>query len=70
MCPGLVDTPILGPGGGQRMRDMGFAVLDPAEVAEAHAALLLGDDSGAVCTVQHGLGLRRHELVAVEGYQG
>lgn len=70
VCPGLVDTPILGPGGGQRMRDMGFAVLDPAEVAEAHAALLLGDDTGAVCTVQHGLGVRRHELVAVEGYQG
>jgi 3alpha(or 20beta)-hydroxysteroid dehydrogenase len=70
VCPGLVDTPILGPGGGQRMRDMGFAVLDPDEVAAAHATLLLGDDSGAVVTVQHGLGVRRHELVAVEGYQG
>ncbi len=70
VCPGLVDTPILGPGGGQRMRDMGFAVLDPAEVAEAHADVLLGDGTGAAYTVQHGLGLRRHEFTAVEGYQG
>ena len=70
VCPGLVDTPILGPGGGQRMRDMGFAVLDPAEVAEAHAAVLLGDATGTAYTVQHGLGLRVHEFTAVEGYQG
>jgi NAD(P)-dependent dehydrogenase (short-subunit alcohol dehydrogenase family) len=70
VCPGLVDTPILGPGGGQRMRDMGFAVLDPAEVAEAHAAVLLGDATGAAYTVQHGLGLRVHEFTSVEGYQG
>jgi len=70
VCPGLADTPILGPGGGQRMRDMGFAVLDPAEVAQAHASVLLGDDTGAAYTVQHGLGLRRHEFTAVDGYQG
>ena len=70
VCPGLVDTPILGPGGGQRMRDMGFAVLDPAEVAAAHADVLLGDATGAAYTVQHGLGLRRHEFTTVDGYQG
>ena len=70
ICPGLVDTPILGPGGGQRMRDMGLAVLDPAEVAEAHASVLLGDGTGQAYTVQHGLGVRRHEFTTVEGYQG
>jgi NAD(P)-dependent dehydrogenase (short-subunit alcohol dehydrogenase family) len=70
LCPGLVDTPILGPGGGQRMRDMGLSVLDPAEVAEGHAALLLGSDTGQAYTIQHGLGLRRHEFTSVEGYQG
>lgn len=70
VCPGLVDTPILGPGGGDRMRAMGLAVLDPAEVAEAHAGVLLGTGTGEVWTVQAGREVRVHEFVTVEGYQG
>jgi NAD(P)-dependent dehydrogenase (short-subunit alcohol dehydrogenase family) len=70
LCPGLVDTPILGPGGGQRMRDFGLAVLDPAEVAEAHAGLLLGEGTGESWTVQSGRPVARHEFTTVEGYQG
>ncbi|MFN8167631.1 MAG: SDR family NAD(P)-dependent oxidoreductase [Candidatus Nanopelagicales bacterium] len=70
VCPGLVDTPILGPGGGDRMRAMGLAVLDPGDVAQAHADLLAGDASGEVVTVQHGRGVLRHEPAEVAGYQG
>ena len=70
VCPGLVDTPILGPGGGDRMRAMGLAVLHPDEVAHAHLSLLAGEGTGDVVTVQHGRGLHRHDLPGVEGYQG
>lgn len=70
VCPGLVDTPILGPGGGDRMRAMGLAVLDPSEVAEAHAGVLLGSGTGEVWTVQSGRGVHAHEFATVEGYQG
>lgn len=70
ICPGLVDTPILGPGGGQRMRDFGLLVLDPGEVAEAHALALLSPDTGQTYTVQAGREVARHDFPSVEGYQG
>lgn len=70
VCPGLVDTPILGPGGGDRMRAMGLAVLDPREVAQAHADLLAGSTTGEVVTVQHGRGVLPHAPAQVVGYQG
>ena len=70
VCPGLVDTPILGPGGGDRMRAMGLAVLDPAEVAEAHAEVLRSPLTGAAFTVQAGRPVAAFEFAPVPGYQG
>ena len=69
VCPGLVDTPILGPGGGDMMRGMGMKVLDPEEVAEAHhrALTTLGDQLGNTCRL-----LRNDQyprLVAPPGFQ-
>jgi 3alpha(or 20beta)-hydroxysteroid dehydrogenase len=70
ICPGLVDTPVLGPGGGDRMRAMGFAVLDPAEVATAHAEVLCASTTGVAYTVQAGRALSAFEFSPVPGYQG
>jgi NAD(P)-dependent dehydrogenase (short-subunit alcohol dehydrogenase family) len=70
VCPGLVDTPVLGPGGGDRMRAMGFAVLDPAEVASAHADVLCAPTTGTAYTVQAGRPLTAFEFAPVPGYQG
>jgi NAD(P)-dependent dehydrogenase (short-subunit alcohol dehydrogenase family) len=70
VCPGLVDTPILGPGGGDRMRQMGLKVLDAAEVAEAHAHALLYDGTGTIFTIQAQLGLGEHTFNPPAGYPG
>ncbi len=70
LCPGLVDTPILGPGGADRMRNMGLKVLDADAVAEAHAHSLLSERSGSVFTIQAELGLAEHEFKDPAGYQG
>jgi NAD(P)-dependent dehydrogenase (short-subunit alcohol dehydrogenase family) len=70
VCPGLVDTPILGPGGGDMMRGMGLRVLDPVEVAHAHLDLLAGDESGRIVTVQAERPVADHRFATPEGYQG
>jgi NAD(P)-dependent dehydrogenase (short-subunit alcohol dehydrogenase family) len=70
VCPGLVDTPILGPGGGDRMREMGLQVLDAADVAAAHLDLLASEGTGRVLTVQSGRTPAEHRFANVDGYQG
>jgi 3alpha(or 20beta)-hydroxysteroid dehydrogenase len=70
VCPGLVDTPILGPGGGDMMRQMGMKVLDASEVAAAHATSLLHDETGTIFTVQAGVPVGIHVFDPIAGYQG
>jgi NAD(P)-dependent dehydrogenase (short-subunit alcohol dehydrogenase family) len=70
VCPGLVDTPILGPGGGDLMRSMGMNMLDADEVAQVHADVLAGDTTGEVLIVQAGRVPSAHTFAGVEGYQG
>jgi NAD(P)-dependent dehydrogenase (short-subunit alcohol dehydrogenase family) len=70
VCPGLVDTPILGPGGGDMMRKMGLKVLDPAEVARAHVDVLDSTTTGDIITVQAGSSVAVHTFNPVVGYQG
>jgi NAD(P)-dependent dehydrogenase (short-subunit alcohol dehydrogenase family) len=70
VCPGLVDTPILGPGGGDMMRGMGLRVLDPIEVAHAHLDLLAGAATGRIVTVQAERPVADHRFATPDGYQG
>ena len=70
VCPGLVDTPILGPGGGERMRQMGFKVIDAIEVAQAHLASLQHQEPGTIFTVQAEVPVGIQALQPVAGYQG
>ena len=70
VCPALVDTPILGPGGGEMMRQMGLKTLQPAEVAAAHDVALSTDATGQLFTVQVGRDVVPFEFAAVPGYQG
>lgn len=70
VCPGLVDTPILGPGGGEMMRQMGLQTLTPAEVASAHDVALTADGTGQLFTVQVGRPVVPFEFAPVPGYQG
>lgn len=70
VCPGLVDTPILGPGGADMMRGMGMKMLDPSEVAEAHAISLLHAETGTIFTSQAGVDVGIHVFPPIVGYQG
>lgn len=70
VCPGLVDTPILGPGGGDMMREMGLKVLHADEVATAHLDLLDSERTGDIVTVQAGSDVALHTFNPVVGYQG
>ena len=70
VCPALVDTPILGPGGGEMMRKLGLKTLTPAEVAAAHDLALRSEDTGQLFTVQVGRDVAPFTFAAVPGYQG
>ena len=69
VCPGLVDTPILGPGGGDMMRGMGMQLLSSADVAQAHHRALTTTATGQALVVQASRGITTFEFAEVEGHQ-
>jgi NAD(P)-dependent dehydrogenase (short-subunit alcohol dehydrogenase family) len=70
ICPGLVDTPILGPGGGDMMRGMGMELLTADQVADAHDHALTSNRTGQAFVVQASLGLTTFEFAEPAGHQG
>ena len=70
ICPGGVDTGLLTPEQKRRILDEGRPILDPAEVAEAVAALLAADEAGLVRTIVAGRGAERYEFRGVPGPRG
>jgi NAD(P)-dependent dehydrogenase (short-subunit alcohol dehydrogenase family) len=54
ICPGYVDTPILGPFG-EQFRAAGFPLLEPTEIAEAVMKVLAANVTGEVFIIQPGL---------------
>ncbi|NRA02428.1 MAG: SDR family oxidoreductase [Myxococcales bacterium] len=46
ICPGVVDTNILGEGTAQRARDAGLSVMQPSEIADAVAQAVTSGESG------------------------
>ena len=70
VCPGLVDTPILGPGGGDMMRGMGMKLLDPSDVAATHDRALGSNQTGQAFVVQATRGITIFEFADVPGSQG
>jgi NAD(P)-dependent dehydrogenase (short-subunit alcohol dehydrogenase family) len=54
VAPGIVDTPLLGEGGFERLREAGFPLLRPEEVADAVLRAARSDGSGEVWFVQPG----------------
>jgi NAD(P)-dependent dehydrogenase (short-subunit alcohol dehydrogenase family) len=53
VCPGIVDTPLIG-SDAQVLRDAGFPLLQPEDIAAAVMAALTGGRSGACYAVQPG----------------
>lgn len=54
VCPGIVDTPILGKEGRARLLAAGFPLLSPEDVAEAVVAIVEGGSTGEAWVVQPG----------------
>jgi len=54
VCPGLVDTPLLGGPIREALVDSGFPLIDARSVAEAVVGCLLGDETGQAIVVQAG----------------
>jgi NAD(P)-dependent dehydrogenase (short-subunit alcohol dehydrogenase family) len=66
VCPGFVDTPILGPFVDE-FRARGFPLLAPADVAEAVVAIALSEHTGQVFVSQPGRICELYEFRGVPG---
>jgi len=67
ICPGAVATPLTDALHPERVERAGGLILDPAEVADAVAALLATDEAGLVQTIVHGRGAEAYEFRGVPG---
>ena len=67
ICPGGVDTGLLGADRKAEIVAAGRPMLDPAEVADAVAALLARDDGGVVETIVAGRGAQPYEFRGMPG---
>jgi NAD(P)-dependent dehydrogenase (short-subunit alcohol dehydrogenase family) len=67
LCPGGVDTGLLGPAQRARIAASDRPMLDPAEVADAVAELLASDGAGLVHTIVAGRGAQQYEFRGVPG---
>jgi NAD(P)-dependent dehydrogenase (short-subunit alcohol dehydrogenase family) len=62
VCPAIVDTPLLGEGGADRIREAGYAVLSPDEVAAAILEAARSGQTGEVWPVIPGRRVEPHEF--------
>ena len=53
VCPGIVDTPLIGDGGA-RLKEAGFPVIDPADIAAAVLGCVTGTATGQCVVCQAG----------------
>lgn len=67
ICPGIVDTPLVGPAR-DRLREAGFPMIPPEEIAAAVVACMVGEfDSGACVVCQPGRVPEAYEFGEVPG---
>jgi NAD(P)-dependent dehydrogenase (short-subunit alcohol dehydrogenase family) len=62
VCPAIVDTPLLGEGGAERVRSAGYEVLSPDEVAEAILTAARSGETGQAWPVIPGRPVEPHEF--------
>jgi NAD(P)-dependent dehydrogenase (short-subunit alcohol dehydrogenase family) len=62
VCPAIVDTPLLGEGGGDRVRAAGYEVLSPDEVAAAILKAARSGETGQAWPVIPGRPVEPHEF--------
>jgi NAD(P)-dependent dehydrogenase (short-subunit alcohol dehydrogenase family) len=62
VCPAIVDTPLLGGGGAERIRAAGYELLSPEEVATAILEVARSGETGRAWPVIQGRPLEPHEF--------
>jgi NAD(P)-dependent dehydrogenase (short-subunit alcohol dehydrogenase family) len=62
VCPAIVDTPLLGEGGAERVREAGYEVLSPDDVAEAILTAARSGETGQAWPVIPGRPVEPHEF--------
>jgi NAD(P)-dependent dehydrogenase (short-subunit alcohol dehydrogenase family) len=67
VCPGIVDTPLLGAEGRARLEAAGFPLLAPEDVAGAVTAALASGETGRAWVVQPGRDPEPYEFRGVPG---
>ena len=67
VCPGIVDTPLLGSDGRAALEAAGFPLLSPEDVAAAVATVLEADGTGEAWVVQPGRAPERYRFHGVPG---
>lgn len=70
ICPGIVDTPLIGEEGRRLLDSAGFPMIDPDEVAEAVYGRVVGEETGKAFVVQVGLGAVAYRFSGVPGPRG
>jgi NAD(P)-dependent dehydrogenase (short-subunit alcohol dehydrogenase family) len=67
VCPGITDTPLLGEAARAQLRDAGFPLLVPDDVAEAAMAALRSGETGKAWVVQPGRGPMQFRFPGIPG---
>ena len=67
VCPGIVDTPLVGEQGKQMLQAAGFPMIDPADIAAAVLGCVTGGLSGECFVCQAGLDPTPYEFHDVPG---
>src|SRR6266851_1767421 len=70
ICPGVVDTPLLGEGVGLMLKQSGMPLIDPAQIAEAVLGRVLGTETGQAWTCQWDRPVHAYEWNPVPGLEG
>jgi NAD(P)-dependent dehydrogenase (short-subunit alcohol dehydrogenase family) len=67
ICPGGVDTNILGPGMAERARDLGIAIMPASQIADAVAQAVRSPETGRLWVCLHDRDHQHYHFAPVEG---
>lgn len=70
ICPGIVDTPLVGEQGRAMLQAANFPLIAPEEIAEVVYGRVVGPDTGEAWVVQVGLEATRYRFSGVPGTRG
>ncbi|MGI8609679.1 MAG: SDR family NAD(P)-dependent oxidoreductase [Candidatus Dormibacteria bacterium] len=67
ICPGFTDTPLLGDGGGDALKQMGFPLLNAERIADAVMIAIEGGAGGLCYPIQPGREIEPYRFASIPG---